>query len=207
MPHFKLLLVASLLSGLAATASGNGSVDLATGSSHPQIIQSLVRKVEAMSLRIERLQAQLAQEPCKGRFPTFETSIPVVMKYAGCNSNVLRNTTTNIQTCQNGTFSIYNTNNTATTGLFDIQIAVNDPPRNDVYHFVCTLTTDEPHVAFCTLTWEEPSRPEGPAWLNIRFKAMTEPACTPTAATIVGTYFYDFATNAAGVYSFYARVP
>ena len=37
-------------------------------------------------------------------------------------------------------------------------------------HFVCTFTRYEPHIATCTLTFEEPARPEGPAWVRLRFR-------------------------------------
>mmetsp|Transcript_60089 Transcript_60089/g.82315 ORF Transcript_60089/g.82315 Transcript_60089/m.82315 type:complete len:105 (-) Transcript_60089:409-723(-) len=98
------------------------------------------------------------------------------------------------------------------TGLFDMRISANVETQ-DSWNFVCTLTTDEPHVATCTLTFEEPDRLEGPAWVRMVFRDVASQedteldgplVCIAPKATIVGTYFYDANTNDAGVYSFYA---
>jgi len=100
----------------------------------------------------------------------------------------------------------------------DIAIAADDTSR-DVWHFVCALSPDEPHHATCTLTFESPARPEGPAWLSIHFDVVPSSspstwsssasgaagACETVGANLVGTYFYSAQTNDAGVYNFHAR--
>ena len=97
-----------------------------------------------------------------------------------------------------------NARNTSSTGLFDVSLS--SPP--DSWHFICVLTPDAPHDATCTLTYETPLRPEGPAWLKIRFRVAPSHAnrslCVASGATLVGTYFYDALTNDAGVYAFQA---
>eukprot|EP00746_Dinoflagellata_sp_MGD_P089485 gnl/MRDRNA2_/MRDRNA2_35318_c0_seq2.p1 gnl/MRDRNA2_/MRDRNA2_35318_c0~~gnl/MRDRNA2_/MRDRNA2_35318_c0_seq2.p1 ORF type:complete len:149 (-),score=15.02 gnl/MRDRNA2_/MRDRNA2_35318_c0_seq2:71-517(-) len=132
--------------------------------------------------------------------------------YSGCNRNMIKNTTTSVETCQNGTLTMYNTSTTHQTGLFDAKIHVNNEV-GDIYHFLCTYTKDEPHIATCTLTYEEPARLQGPALITIRFKNVVPAApnsglpndsCIAGSATIVGNYFYDSEMVAAGAYSFYA---
>ena len=77
---------------------------------------------------------------------------------------------------------------------------------------MCTFTVDEPHLATCTLTYEEPSRPEGPAWLRMKFINVyplysSSSSCVAANVTVIGTYFYDALTNATGVYAFYGVAP
>ena len=104
----------------------------------------------------------------------------------------------------------YNTSTTAHSGLFDAKLQVIDTPdpaaRGLIYHFTCTYTVDEPHVASCTLTYREPPDAMGPALVTLRFRNVTlsEGVCVPAAATIIGNYFFDSRQHAAGVYSFYA---
>ena len=63
-------------------------------------------------------------------------------------------------------------------------------------------------MATCTLTFEYPLRPEGPAWLQLNFEEVHRsgilPDCTAGRVSMIGTYFYDALTNDAGVYAFYA---
>ena len=42
--------------------------------------------------------------------------------------------------------------------------------------------------------------------VTIRFKGGVPPACSPTAATMVGTYFFSSAANHSGVYAFYSKL-
>merc|ERR1719401_1282024 len=106
---------------------------------------------------------------------------------------------------------MYNTSTTHQTGLFDAKIHVHNE-ANDIYHFLCTYTEDDPHVATCTLTYEEPARLQGPALITIRFRNVVPAShtsnvprgtCVGQSATIIGNYFYDSEMVAAGVYSFY----
>lgn len=190
--------ICALLSSAAAAEQLTGAA-----AAERSYVRALEQKLELLSARLATLEARgpVLKYGCSS-FPNVTDSM--TMSYSGCNSNVLRNTTETVQTCQNGTVFFENTASMTETGLFGVKIAVNDP-AHDVYHFVCTFTKDVPHTAQCTLTYEEPARPEGPAWLNIRFNKVNMPDCVPGAATIVGTYFYDALTNAAGVYSFYAK--
>ena len=155
--------------------------------------------------RVARLE-QAAADRCASVFPTLHEGD--TFAYAGCNRNTHRKSTVSVQSCQNGTLQMYNTSDTASSGLFDIRIAAN-VPTHDVWHFVCALVRDEPHHATCTLTFETPTRPEGPAWLSIRFGKVSasSPAgpCRASEASLLGTYFYDALTNDAGVYAFYAK--
>ena len=60
-------------------------------------------------------------------------------------------------------------------------------------------------MATCTLTFEYPLRPEGPAWLQLNFEDVAgAPQCVPGRISMIGTYFYDALTNDAGVYAFNA---
>ena len=59
---------------------------------------------------------------------------------------------------------VYDTASTNETGLFSMWVdSHNVVHAHDTYHFVCTITRDAPLLATCTLTFEEPARPEGPA--------------------------------------------
>ena len=74
---------------------------------------------------------------------------------------------------------------------------------------MCTFNPEAPQVATCTLTFEYPLRPEGPAWLQLNFEDVdcADAACTRCRAgrvSMIGTYFYDALTNDAGVYAFRA---
>ena len=171
----------------------------AVGSSTPAEPAPAIAALEA---RIAALEAALLarglpdEDPCETRL--VDPSHALEWTYSGCNRNVHRNTTQSVETCQNGTVTFYN----VSANLFDIKIS--HPP--DAWHFVCGMAADRPKVATCTLTYEEPARPEGPAWVEIRFDEVNFDgrACVPSTATIIGTYFYDFLTSDAGVYVFSA---
>ena len=159
----------------------------------------LTDAVDALEARIAALEARLAPpDPCDSQL--LDLSGALAWTYSGCNRNVHRNTTQSVETCQNGTVAVYN----VSKHLFDIKIS--HPP--DAWHFVCGTAVDRPKVATCTLTYEEPARPEGPAWVEIRFDDVNFDGekCAPSKATIVGTYFYDYLTSDAGVYIFDAVV-
>lgn len=181
----------------------------------PPTTSELYKIIENLSKRVEVLEARelAAQERslCDKKFPILQSAIT----YGGCNRNMIKNTTRSVETCQTGDFSMYNTSSTPTTGLFDAKIHVHNDV-GDIYHFLCTYTNDEPHIATCTLTYEEPARLQGPALITIRFRDVTLapsssslPAgtCVAGSATIIGNYFYDSQMVAAGVYSFYAEGP
>ena len=164
--------------------------------------------LEEFSKRLARLEnTVLDRAACTASYPSLHESDS--FEYSGCNRNVHRNSTRSVETCQNGTLTIYNVSTTSTTGLFDVRIAAN-VPTHDAWDFVCVLTRDQPHRATCTLTFETPKRPEGPAWVALTFRKVARcgaphaDACCAAQATIVGTYFYDALTNDAGVYAFYA---
>jgi hypothetical protein len=148
-----------------------------------------------------------ARHSCEDRFPILQDTVT----FSGCTRNMIKNTTTSVETCQNGWMTMYNTSTTPQTGLFDAKIHVNNE-ANDIYHFLCTLTQDDAHTATCTLTYEEPARTQGPALVTIRFRDVSvvdptgdlpEGSCTAASATIIGNYFYDSEMVAAGAYSFY----
>ena len=194
-----------------------------------------VATLEARIFHLENLllqQGTIDDDPCASAFPQLEEG--GVMYYTGCNRDVMRDSTVSVETCQNGTMTVYNTSGYEDTGLFDMRISANVPTK-DSWNFVCTLTVDLPHRAVCTLTFEDPPRDEGPAWVEILFRDLTVvdsglrsastiegpsrsrteggrggggggggEECVAHSATIVGTYFYDALTNNAGVYSFYA---
>lgn len=179
---------ATLMLCLCATAALKEDVTL----------QSLERRLAQLEAAVE---ANRRHEMCEASYPTLEDGYQ--FHYEGCNRNTHRNSTASAETCQNGIVSVYNTSTLGATGLFDIAIAANVPTR-DVWHFLCTLTRDAPHTAICSLTFETPERPEGPAWMQLLWREFEATTCVPAAATIVGAYFYDALTNDAGVYSFYA---
>ena len=187
----------------------------------------LDEELTLLKQRIAQLESSLGLS-CGARFPLLEEG--GTMFYEGCNRNVARNTTRSVESCQNGTVTFYNTSDYGATGLFDLRITAN-VPTHDSWNFVCTFTVDRPHTATCTLTFEDPPRAEGPAWVEIRFRDLVPQQqggkprekqqlavekgssdggdgvageCVAQTATIVGTYFYDALTNDAGVYSFYA---
>jgi len=167
----------------------------------PPTLASLASQIATLQHELARLSRS---EPCASVRPLLSTPF----FYSGCNRNVKRNFTVSVETCQNGTLTAYN--QSAASGLFDIAIAAN-VPTHDAWHFVCTFNPEQPHVATCTLTYEVPLRPEGPAWLQISFDNVTRAvpsdpssACTAGSISMIGTYFYDALTNDAGVYAFKA---
>merc|ERR1712086_114375 len=171
-------------------------------------------RLERMETRIEQLEKivhKLAPEhdECASRFPKLNPHAETVMAYSGCDADVKKETPgiTNI-TCQNGTISFYNTNDTDRTGLFNIHIDVQNAHK-DVYVFVCTLTRDQPHTAQCSLvvhTNRMKEHPDGPAWINMFFREMSSSTnCAPKQATIAGTYLWADETHSTGDYSFYAH--
>ena len=128
-------------------------------------------ELAALASRIAALEAA-APAPCDSSMPHF--AVGARYSYNGLDRNVHRNATQSVQTHQNGTVFIYNASlpQGGSTQLFDVAIAANDP-HHDVWHFSCALTAGEPHLAFCTLTFEKPLRPEGPAWVRIRFSQLS----------------------------------
>merc|ERR1712083_189769 len=143
-----------------------------------------------------------------GKFPIFEG----LVTWSGCSRNMVRNTTRSVEFCQNGTMIMYNTTTTAKTGLFDAMIHVHNAAKDthEDYHFLCTYTEDQPHVATCTLT--RAPHLKGPAVVTIRFKEVVPagvdsnvPAgtCIGSTATITGNYLFDSRMPVAGTYSFY----
>lgn len=187
-------------------------LNLSVNASTQPETRELLKIIENLSKRVAVLESREARGPnslaCDNKFPILAEPIT----YSGCNRNMIKNTTQSIETCQNGTVTMYNTSTTSQTGLFDAHIDVNNA-GHDIYHFLCTYTEDEPHTASCTLTYEVPHRAQGPAFITIRFKDVQlasrrsghpEETCLAGAATITGNYFYDSEMVAAGAYSFYA---
>merc|ERR1712129_267132 len=79
--------------------------------------------------------------------------------------------------------------------------------RNDTYHFVCTFSEEETHAATCTLTFEEPNRAQGPAWVTAKFRDVKLvpaeeglPNCIAQGVTIIGSYPFSSVTDDAGIY-------
>lgn len=159
-------------------------------------LELLASQIAALQREVAALR-QLNTQPCDGVRPLLTTPFA----YSGCNRNVHRNSTVSVETCQNGTLTAYN--QSVASGLFDISIQA-DIATHDQWHFVCSFNPEAAHVATCTLTFEFPLRPEGPAWLQLFFENVTgsSPHCTPGRVSILGTYFYDALTNDAGVYRF-----
>ena len=92
------------------------------------------------------------------------------------------------------------------TGLFSLWINSHHIVHDlDVYHFVCTLTRESPLVAHCALTFEEPARPQGPAWVQVQLTKALPPSCEPQALTVVGAYLFGQVTEDAGIYSYYGE--
>lgn len=155
-----------------------------------------------------RMAAMSESQDCDGSFPSFATPESRNMVFEGCSRTVLRNTTKSFGSCMTGTIKIYNAS--ATNGLFDMSIHANSPAQPNTWDFLCTLTRDQPHTATCALTFETPLiAGEGPAWVSVNFNglvAAADSSCVASRATIVGTYFYDALTDAAGVYAFYANM-
>lgn len=177
------------LSALLATA-------FSPAAPQPPTLDDLASQIVALQREVALLR-QLNTQPCDGVRPL----LTMPFAYSGCNRNVHRNSTVSVETCQNGTLTAYN--QSAASGLFDISIQANIV-THDQWHFVCSFNPEAPHVATCTLTFEFPLRPEGPAWLQLFFENVTgtPPHCTPGRVSILGTYFYDALTNDAGVYRF-----
>jgi len=79
---------------------------------------------------------------------------------------------------------------------------------NDTYNFACSFSGDEPHVLTCTLTFEEPARAQGPAWVTARFHEVElvsldggPPSCVAKSITIIGSYPFSSVTDNAGIYA------
>ena len=91
--------------------------------------------------------------------------------------------------------------------LFSMMIHV-DNAEHDAYEFLCTFTDLEPNVAHCSLTFEEPHVPEGPAWVRAVFDTSSRSGgsgyAIPSRVSVTGTYFYWMGKGDAGVYSFEA---
>ena len=191
----RLLVFAAYLSviAIADTLSTNGDV-LAELRALRSEVTSLRRVVDAIP----------ATNPCDTEMP-FLSGESATAQFSGCNRNILRNTTEMVEVCEAGQITYYNQN--SSSGGFDMKIAIHQTPA-DAYHFVCYLSRFSPHVATCTLTFEEPARPEGPAWVQVTFdRVFANPKtgrCESAHATVIGTYFYEYSTSAAGVYVFYA---
>ena len=133
----------------------------------------LQEQLAALASRITRLERGKAG-PCDSSRPYLSDTR---YSYYGVDRNVPRNSTRSIETHQNGTVTLYNVSQPegASAHLFDAAIAAADP-QHDEWHFVCTLTASDPHLAYCTLTFETPPRPEGPAWVRIRFRQLARDA-------------------------------
>jgi hypothetical protein len=146
-------------------------------------VAELRARLERLERKLESLSLSRESDPCASTYPLLVEDS--VMYYQGCNRDVARDSTVSVETCQNGTLTIYNTTGYEATGLFDIRISANVPTK-DSWNFVCTLTVDEPHKATCTLTFEDPPRDEGPAWVEIRFRDLALPEAGTAAATAAG---------------------
>ena len=167
----------------------------------PPIEEPPLALARLTSREVAVLRRELARlaDPCTSVRPVLSTT---PFFYSGCNRNVHRNSTVSVETCQNGTLTVYNASE---SGLFDVAIAANIP-THDVWHFVCTFNPEAAHAATCTLTYETPLRPEGPAWLQLNFDDVSGSPCRAGRISMIGTYFYDALTNDAGVYAFHATL-
>ena len=220
---------ASLKSGLgegrASQLGGSGSGSSIDGGSALELLTRRVEAAEAawrrrdddaqQELRQLRARVQVLEERAAAARaaaacasgPAFPTLVDGArFEYSGCTRNVVRYANTSTEMCQQGAVMVYDTASTNETGLFSMWVdSHNVVHAHDTYHFVCTITRDAPLLATCTLTFEEPARPEGPALVQLRFNEAEPPLCEPQAVTVVGSYFFGGATNDSGTYSFYGR--
>ena len=162
----------------------------------------LEQRYLALEQRLAEIERKQRSTKCDNEFPVLKGPI----SYGGCNRNMLRydaagpqydaagydagwpgNFTT--ETCQSGVLTFYNTSSTNKTGLFDAKIEVlHSPDKQEVgciYHFTCTYTRDEPHAASCTLTFQEPPTPMGPA-----FGMLQQVFLLSVTHNYVGDYLY-----------------
>ena len=84
-------------------------------------------RYEALARRIAALEGA---DACGATAPLALSRAPS-WTYAGCDRDVVRNETRSVETCQNGTLTIYNASRAS--NLFDVKIA--NP--TDAWHFVC----------------------------------------------------------------------
>eukprot|EP00404_Azadinium_spinosum_P000849 CAMPEP_0180415716 /NCGR_PEP_ID=MMETSP1036_2-20121128/70_1 /TAXON_ID=632150 /ORGANISM="Azadinium spinosum, Strain 3D9" /LENGTH=603 /DNA_ID=CAMNT_0022420541 /DNA_START=70 /DNA_END=1882 /DNA_ORIENTATION=- len=174
--------------GLVAAAS-SGARDLLRSSRH-----------------MGRSTEQRVDGACDSAIPSFDTSLPY--DFRGQNRNMVRNATVSSDSELTGSITLSEPNGL----LFSMRIAINDAPH-DVYHFVCTFSQDEPHTATCTLTYEEPARPQGPAWVKATFSGLRSTQedegafrCVAERVSVIGSYPYSALTDSAGIYAFQATL-
>jgi len=165
-----------------------------------ELIQ-LVRKQAEIIARLEKIMEAdgkaESQHPCTLKVPFLGSG---QYNVSGLNRLTLRNQTNSLP----DVFLKANVTASAQNGLLvSLRVAVND---GNAYHFVCTFTHDQPHVATCSLTYEEPARPEGPAWLQVSFSQFEHSAssdqCIARHISTIGAFPYSHETSAAGVYAF-----
>jgi len=88
--------------------------------------------------------------------------------------------------------------------LLSLAIAVDGlHGKQDAYYFVCAFADDQPLTATCTLTQEDPARPQGPALVTARFQDVktSGQGCVPHSIRLIGSYPFSSVTDDAGIYS------
>lgn len=166
--------------------------------------EDLIQLVRKQAEIIARLENNLeshdnaeSQHPCALRVPFLGSG---QYNVSGLNRLTLRNQTNSLP----DVFLKANVTASAQNGLLvSLRVAAND---GNAYHFVCTFSRDQPHVATCSLTYEEPARPEGPAWLQVSFSqfeySLNSDQCIARHISTIGAFPYSHETSAAGVYAF-----
>jgi NAD(P)H dehydrogenase (quinone) len=122
----------------------------------------------------------------------------------GQQRNSVRNATSTMDFNVSGSVMGYDQNGL----LGSLALTTFSEQQNDTYHFVCTFSEDQLHVATCTLTFEEPARVQGPAWVTAKFHDVKmvsvgdrPPTCIAASITIIGSYPFSSVTDDAGIYA------
>jgi len=154
------------------------------------------------------LAAAQAFEPPRSMLTPCDAVVPslggIRYRLTGQQRNSLRNATSTEDFNVSGSMIGYDQNGL----LGSLALTTFSEQRNDTYHFVCTFSDDQLHVATCTLTFEEPARAQGPAWVTAKFydvKGVSvdgEPErCIAGSITVIGSYPFSSVTDDAGIYA------
>jgi len=166
-------------------------------SSSASTLEDLSKQVLLLQKQIETLsKRQKNAAPCR---PDFVESLNYT--FVGQGRDMAKNSTEIYPDASkmNGFINIHQQDG----NLFSMMIHVEDSAQ-DAYEFVCTVTDLLPNEAHCSLTYEIPHRPEGPAWVRAIFDEtgrQEEDGCIPKRVSIIGTYFFWNGKGDAGVYS------
>jgi hypothetical protein len=173
----------------------------------------MLEDMASMRAEIAALRAEMAEmkqssqahvDPCADQSPVFLGQV-TAYTYKGCNRNMAKNTTTSTERCMTGSAFFLKQN--VKTGMFEMGLDEDDAARNADY-FICAFTSDTPHTAVCSSTYEEPNVPQGPGSAVVHFHNVSVHSpgapCTAQNLTILGMYNYDIQVDDSGVYTFFA---